>query len=284
MKNTEKIAQNNEILKSTFFPVGIYDAEEYFEENGLDLFANDVFNQIVLTGNQLLGVHGSAYTLISNRELINPFVQELNSMFGEDGYTVSVNNFNNRRFDYRFIVDTENINVSKNDNVRVMLKITNSYDGSVRNKGEVSYYRQICSNGLHAWVADDNIVLKKHTSGNILLTSDLGKAFEESKTKVEQFKKMHERILTEDEIEMMNLQVEQFKAFPKKKIEMVGSIIQKEQKLLGVDGPTAWLYYNAVNNIIEHEIPSSYFLSDKEKLDRQSLSMITRYLELDLVN
>ena len=282
MKNTEKIAKNKEVLNSTFFPVGIYDAEEYFEEQGCDLFTNDVFNQIVLSGNQLLGVHGSAYTLVSNRELINPFVAELNSLFGEDGYSVSVNNFNNRRFDYRFIVDSDILQVTKKDAVKVMLKITNSYDGSVRNKGSVSYYRQVCSNGLHAWVADDNVVMKKHTNGNILLASDLGKSFEESKTKIEQFKRMNERILTEDEIEMMNLQVQEFKAFPKKKIELVGSIMKKEEEVLGVDGPTAWLYYNAINNIIEHEIPSSYFLSDKEKLDNQSLSMIKRYLELEL--
>jgi hypothetical protein len=284
MKNLEKIAENKRVLNSTYFPVEIVDAQEYFEEQGCDLFTNNVFSQIVLNGNQLLGVHGSAYTLISNRELIQPFITELNGMFGEDGYHVEVKNFDNRRFDYRFIVDNEDLKVMKHDNVKVMLKLTNSYDGSVRNKGEVSYYRQICSNGLHAWVADDNIVMKKHTSGNIIVTSDLGKAFEESKNKIEKFKKMHERVLTEDEIEMMNMQVEQFKAFPKKKIELVGSIIQKEQKLLGVDGPTAWLYYNAVNNIIEHEIPENYFLSDKERLDRSSLQMITKYLELDLVN
>ena len=282
MKNTEKIAKNKEVLNSTFFPVSIQNAEEYFEEQGCDLYTNDVFNQIVLNGNQLLGVHGNDYTLVSNRELINPFVAELNTLFGEEGYTVSVNNTNNRRFDYRFIIDSDVMKVSNKDITKVMLKITNSYDGSVRNKGSVSYFREVCTNGLHAWVADDNIVMKKHTSGNILLVSDLGKAFEESMKKVEQFKKMNDRRLTEDEIEMMNLQVQEFKNFPKKKIEMIGSIMKKEENILGVDGPTAWLYYNAVNNIIEHEIPSNYYLSIKESLDNQNLSMVKKYLELEL--
>ena len=238
------------------------------------------------TKRKLLHVGGSNYKLISNEELINPIYDRLKKEFGEKDFEIECWNEDDRRFLVRFILNKKILKVSDNDVVNAMIEVQNSYDGSLKQSICLSYYRQICSNGMMGWKQEDAFADKHNKQIGYMHMYNLEKIIERLETpdsQLEQFKKMQERKITEIELWDIMERVRVFKAndsFPKKIIQEVPMKMYQEAEKIGSQ-PTAWLLYNGFNYFLNHDARIGLAMDIKENIDRNILSTIKKALALN---
>jgi hypothetical protein len=157
------------------------------------------------TQHKLLHLGGSNYKLISNEELISPIYDKLKEVVGETGFEVQCWNEDDRRFSARFILKEKVIKIADNDMVNAMIEVQNSYDGSLKQSIGLSYYRQICSNGMMGWRQEDSYADKHHKEIKNRYMSNLERLLQRLDTldnQLQQFKKLQERQITQIELEI----------------------------------------------------------------------------------
>jgi hypothetical protein len=212
-----------------------------------------------------------------------PIHDKLVSMFGEKGFTTQCFNEDDRRFSAQFILDEKEIKVADQDYLNVMIEVQNSYDGSLRHSIGISFYRQICSNGMMGW-KKDSMVKKKHHDD---LTPNLNyiiHKLDDLDEQLNHFRTLTERVITHKELDDIMETIRKQKTvvgtFPKRIIDEVPERILQEAKEMNTD-PTAWLVYNGFNWFLNHDERVGYAMDVKERIDRNVLDTVRNQLMLN---
>lgn len=232
--------------------------------------------------NKILHLAGRNYQLISNEQLIMPIHSKLVSMFGSDGFEVHCLNEDDRRFSARFILKDKVIEVAQKDYVNLMIEVQNSYDGSLRHSLGLSYFRQVCTNGLMAW-RKETALDNKHVSDYVPSLQTIIRKLNDLDGSIQQFRKLSERRVTSKEMDEIMVKVREFKhndSFPKKLIHEVSLKIHEEAEALSTE-PNAWLMYNGFNNVLNHHPAVGLAMDIKERVDRNVLRLIRQELSLN---
>lgn len=253
------------------FPVVKVETKELFPDTN---FADNMTHSIYSPDhNKVLSNCSGNYSLVENDQLIEPIVELAQSVLGE--VQITAKSYDNRRFYVDIVGDRKLYEVTKNDKICPLISIKNSYDGTVKQGYSLSYYRQICSNGMKGF-AKEYSTESKHSKDKDIL-ADLHKLERDLmnvKSKLDEFKRMADRQMTPDELDTL---LEDFKTshsiqYPKRLLETVPEIIGKEQEILKTP-LNAWLVYNGFNNALMHA-ETKMLPEDKEKIDRRVLNHI----------
>lgn len=232
--------------------------------------------------NKVLHLSGRNYQLITNEQLIMPIYDKLQSMFGESGFDVSCMSEDDRRFSARFVLKDKVIEVAQKDYVNLMIEVQNSYDGSLRHSLGLSYFRQVCTNGLMAW-RKETALDNKHVSDYVPNLEIIIKRLDELDNSLQQFRKLTERRVSSKEIDGIMEKLREFKhndSFPKKLLSEVSMKVHQEVEQLNSE-PNAWILYNGFNNILNHHPSVGLAMDIKERVDRNVLRLIRQELSLN---
>ncbi len=230
--------------------------------------------------NRVLHLAGRAYQLITNQQLIQPIYNKLLDMFGFGGFTVNCKSEDDRRFSTEFILTDKTIEVAQKDYLSAMIVVQNSYDGSLRHSIGLSYYRQICSNGMMGW-RQESFNNAKHNSDFLPSLDEVLIKLDKLDTQMQAFRKLTERQVTTKEIEQIMAKFESMRdSYPKKILQDVPLKVYEEAEALHTK-PTAWLLYNGFNYFLNHDARIGLAMDIKERVDRQVISVIQQELALN---
>ena len=332
MKTASKNASKNLLSHATnwdkiCFPVETVALEGLLPEN-YNVIATDrqqaIVGQKADGSNQVFAIQSKSYSLIPN-SLIKSVADEC---LGLD-YELSLRYSSQGEFSIGIVLpDSMVIGKTGNDTIRKQLTFTNSYNGKTpftiqghEMRGmksavmRVSYYRQICSNGMMGW-ADEFISLDEYLRWltNGIPANAKVKGLEErfEKNEEEQFLRIfsHKGInldkfqqflvgLVSDFSQtkkesstsqvynlMTDLQVTDLDeateivrkvGIPKKLVAAALERMELEQGLLG-SSPNVWLFYNAVNHSLFNQ-PTSMSVQDRFYADERVFhGLLTGYL------
>lgn len=230
--------------------------------------------------NRVLHLAGRQYQLITNRQLIYPIYDKLVDMFGYGGIKTTFRNEDDRRFSAEFVLNDKTIQVAQKDFVNMMITVQNSYDGSLRHSIGLSYFRQICTNGLMGW-RKESLVQHKHNNDFLPNLDEILVRLDNLDSQMDNFRKLTERQVTHKEIEKILERFSSMKdAFPKKILSEVPFRMHEEAERLETK-PNAWLLYNGFNYFLNHDSRIGMGMDIKEKVDRQVVSVIKQELALN---
>ncbi|MEP2469921.1 DUF932 domain-containing protein [Ekhidna sp.] len=253
------------------FPVVKVETSHLFSDTN---FADDLPSAIYSPDhNKVLSFCSGNYQLTENEELFSPVIELAQSVLGD--VQIITKSYDDRRFYVDIIGDRRLYEVTKNDKICPMISIKNSYDGTVKQGFSLSYFRQICSNGMKGFAKEYSFESKHSKDKNILAELPiLKKDLLNIKMKIEEFKRMADRQMTGEELDAL---LEEFKTsksiqYPKRLLEEVPEIIGTEQEILKAP-LSAWLVYNGFNNALMHA-DTKMLPEEKEKIDRRVLNHI----------
>ena len=132
------------------FPVELVPVGAIFDDGNFAKSNN--YQAVIRTDtNEVLGIHGKGYNLLSNAEAFDAFDEALHeSQLDLSGMTVKneIANYGAKSFrTYTFPSHTVQINRC-DDESQLKLQIINSYDGSTSFSSRVGGFRLLCSNGM----------------------------------------------------------------------------------------------------------------------------------------
>ncbi len=219
------------------------------------------------------------YGLISNKELILPLMETLDSHKFE--YTTQVRNFDDRKFFVDFIFGKEGIDFGygkKPDKIVPKITWRNSYDLSLKYGLMAGIWRMVCSNGMMAPDQESFKSIKKlHTVNfaeiSLTETVDLIHEFlRDSKMIMEPFQALRDRRILQDELEEFLEEIIDYTGFPKKQKEMVLQRIIEEKAITNtLDG---WIVYNGFNYQLNHNEEINLAPQKLHKMDMELVEAI----------
>lgn len=123
-------------------------------------------SHVILSNGKVVQACSSTYGLLKNEAFFKPFEEKMTS----EGITFQAvyKNVEDCQFTADYILEGELSVKTRQDVIQPKIRLINSYDGSCKTMGFLGFYRQICSNGLHALKYEVDFKLK-HTEGNIAL-------------------------------------------------------------------------------------------------------------------
>ena len=123
-------------------------------------------SHVILSNGKVVQTCSSTYGLLKNEAFFKPFEEKMNS----EGiaFKAIYKNVEDCQFTADYILEGELSVKTKADTIQPKIRLINSYDGSCKTMGFLGFYRQVCSNGLHALRYEVDFKLK-HTEGNIAL-------------------------------------------------------------------------------------------------------------------
>lgn len=132
------------------FPVELVPVGAIFPDGNYT--SSNSYQAVVRTDtNEVLGIHGKGYNLLSNAEAFDAFDEALHeSQLDLSGMTVKneIANFGAKSFrTYTFPAHTVQVGRS-DDETQLKLQIINSYDGSTGFSSRLGGFRLLCSNGM----------------------------------------------------------------------------------------------------------------------------------------
>lgn len=248
-------------------------------------------------GDRILNVCSERYRLIPNREIFPP-IREMLATLGisfREEYQISEDR---AMFHVAYILEDERfmITLPGGDKIQLQIVVTHSYNGLLKYKILLGFYRLICSNGMV-------IPLEQMKKFNLFL---VGKHTEKINTTLSQFRdkltlifanpenirevaKMYE-VLAGKTVIYPNLtttieKVAKGAGIPIKKggksggtIEYVRTVVSSERTHLNLTNPNLWLIYNGFNryiydNDLNNANPDKRMIAD-EKLLKTTLSLV----------
>ena len=286
--------QNDNIFGS----VEMVDTKDFF--GGREIASK--MDKVIISNNRVVHACSPSYGLLTNQDFFGKMEEEL-ELEGLQFKTRSFNH-NDSRFSVDYILDDDSkiitVNDQRNngidDTIVPMIRLTNSYDGSLKTAGYLGFFRKICHNGLHMTTTQLEFKVK-HTKGKMKLfipnIEQLVQNFlsNEMFSIQDKIQKMQTHFIDEKQIEnwikelakqervwidnseenyLKRLQkAEQSgkdisKVSPAKdspNIETVKSILIRDAETTGVE-PNAWLLYSAFNEFI-HSNTSQVFTNQK---------------------
>ena len=296
----ERIFLNRENQNDNVFgSVEMVDTKDFF--GGREVASK--MDKVIISNNRVVHTCSPSYGLLPNQDFFGKMEEEL-KLEGLQFKTRSFNH-NDSRFSVDYILDDDSkiitVNDQRNngidDTIVPMIRLTNSYDGSLKTAGYLGFFRKICHNGLHMTTTQLEFKVK-HTKGKMKLfipnIEQLVQSFlsNEMFSIQDKIQKMQTHFIDEKQIEnwikelakqervwidnseesyLKRLQkAEQSgkdisKVSPAKEspnIETVKSILIRDAETTGVE-PNAWLLYSAFNEFI-HSNTSQVFTNQKE--------------------
>ena len=296
----ERIFLNREDQNDNIFgSVEMVDTKDFF--GGREIASK--MDKVIISNNRVVHACSPSYGLLTNQDFFGKMEEEL-VLEGLQFKTRSFNH-NDSRFSVDYILDDDSkiitVNDQRNngidDTIVPMIRLTNSYDGSLKTAGYLGFFRKICHNGLHMTTTQLEFKVK-HTKGKMKLfipnIEQLVQNFlsNEMFSIQDKIQKMQTHFIDEKQIEnwikelakqervwidnseenyLKRLQkAEQSgkdisKVSPAKdspNIETVKSILIRDAETTGVE-PNAWLLYSAFNEFI-HSNTSQVFTNQKE--------------------
>ena len=296
----ERVYLNRENQNDNVFGrVEMFDTKDFF--GGREVASK--MDKVIISNNKVVNTCSSSYALLDNQDFFGRMEEEL-SLEGLKYQTRSFNH-NDSRFSVDYILNDESklitVNDQKNngidDTIVPMIRLTNSYDGSLKTAGYLGFFRKICHNGMHMTTTQLEFKVK-HTKGKMNLfipnIEQLVQRFLSNEMFFIQDKiqKMKTHFIDEKQIEswikelakqdrvwvdnseenyLMRLREAEesgedlSKVIPAKQsqnIEIVKNILIRDAETTGVE-PNAWLLYSAFNEFI-HSSTSQVFAKQKE--------------------
>ena len=284
---------------NVFGSVEMVDTKDFF--GGREVASK--MDKVIISNNRVVHTCSPSYGLLPNQDFFGKMEEEL-VLEGLQFKTRSFNH-NDSRFSVDYILDDDSkiitVNDQRNngidDTIVPMIRLTNSYDGSLKTAGYLGFFRKICHNGMHMTTTQLEFKVK-HTKGKMKLfipnIEQLVQSFlsNEMFSIQDKIQKMQTHFIDEKQIEnwikelakqdrvwidnseenyLKRLQkAEQSgkdisKVSPAKdspNIETVKSILIRDAETTGVE-PNAWLLYSAFNEFI-HSNTSQVFTNQKE--------------------
>ena len=229
-------------------------------------------DRVVISNGEIVNVVSKSYGHLPNETF---FGQVENMLLEADIQTATRSiNRDNRSFAVDHILNDESLVITvKNgmDELRPMLRFTNSYDGSSRTTGHFGFYRKVCDNGLH--IAHSSIGFNIKHKGDItevvmpnikyLIAKFMNNEYYELQRKFE--------VLAEKRVdnieEYVKLTCEDLKIFmyesskenpePSLNARTVIDIVNRESNLLGTPA-NMWHLYNAFNEVLHGKLKKSF--------------------------
>lgn len=296
----ERIFLNRENQNDNVFgSVEMVDTKDFF--GGREVASK--LDKVIISNNKVVHTCSPSYGLLANQDFFGKMEEEL-VLEGLNFKTRSFNH-NDSRFSVDYILNDESkiitVNDQRNngidDTIVPMIRLTNSYDGSLKTAGYLGFFRKICHNGMHMTTTQLEFKVK-HTKGKMNLfipnIEQLVQRFLSNEMFFIQDKiqKMKTHFIDEKQIEswikelakqdrvwadnseenfLMRLRKAEesgkdiSKVAPAKEspnIEIVKNILIRDAETTGVE-PNAWLLYSAFNEFI-HSNTSQVFTNQKE--------------------
>ena len=296
----ERIFLNRENQNDNVFgSVEMVDTKDFF--GGREVASK--LDKVIISNNKVVHTCSPSYGLLANQDFFGKMEEEL-VLEGLNFKTRSFNH-NDSRFSVDYILNDESkiitVNDQRNngidDTIVPMIRLTNSYDGSLKTAGYLGFFRKICHNGMHMTTTQLEFKVK-HTKGKMNLfipnIEQLVQRFLSNEMFFIQDKiqKMKTHFIDEKQIEswikelakqdriwvdnseenyLMRLREAEesgedlSKVIPAKQsqnIEIVKNILIRDAETTGVE-PNAWLLYSAFNEFI-HSSTSQSFTKQKE--------------------
>ena len=296
----ERIFLNRENQNDNIFgSVEMVDTKDFF--GGREIASK--MDKVIISNNRVVHACSPSYGLLTNQDFFGKMEEEL-VLEGLNFKTRSFNH-NDSRFSVDYILNDESkiitVNDQRNngidDTIVPMIRLTNSYDGSLKTAGYLGFFRKICHNGMHMTTTQLEFKVK-HTKGKMKLfipnIEQLVQRFLSNEMFFIQDKiqKMKTHFIDEKQIEswikelakqdrvwadnseenyLMRLRKAEesgkdiSKVVPAKEspnIEIVKNILIRDAETTGVE-PNAWLLYSAFNEFI-HSNTSQVFTNQKE--------------------
>ena len=229
-------------------------------------------DKVILSDGKIVNVVSNSYGHLPNQL----FYAQVENMLLEANISTATRSINreNRSFAVDHILNDDSLAITvKNgmDELRPMLRFTNSYDGSTRTSGHFGFYRKICNNGLH--VANSQIGFNIKHRGEIaevvmpnikyLIAKFMNNEYFELKRK---FEVLAEKPITNIE-DYVKLTCKELKLFmyesseknpaPSLNARTVIEIINRECSQLNTT-PNLWIGYNAFNEVIHDKLKKSF--------------------------
>lgn len=251
-------------------------------------------SKVVISNGQAVNFCSPSYGLLKNNDFFGKMEHELI----DEGIQYKRRSFNHNesRFYVDYILDDDSKVLTINnttsrgidDTIVPMIRLTNSYDSSLKTAGYIGFFRKVCNNGLH--MASTQLEFNvKHTKGNMELfipnIEAIVKRFldNEMYTIKEKIDKMKEHFINEKDLHNHIQQVvETTKAFrydksdkntaPSLNSELVHGIILRDAESTNVE-PNAWLLYSGFNELIHGKLQKNF--TDQKALDTNVFNAVT---------
>lgn len=262
------------------FPVEKVEVMDLVQGSTVASTKNGITHAIVnMEKDEILSFVSEDYALIKNTDIIDAFEK----FFGERDIKVEMQTwaYNDVKFKISFSLLDYIEPIQPNDLVFPQFYILNSYNRTQRYLFGMSVLRQVCGNGLTAWVQED-VINMLHTPGaddgiatkeSLELIQDFLPAFEET---LEPYYELVERTFLD--IGDMDIRIDEVAEevkFPVKLIEDAKFQAIAEVTKNGWE-PSDWLVYNALNYQLNHNAEN--LLGRKsDKLDRKVLDYLMNY-------
>ena len=251
--------------------------------------------QTIISNGKAVTTCSDSYGLLKNIDFFGRMEHELI----EEGiqYERRAFNLNDSRFytDYVLKDDSKVITVldSKNkgvdDTIVPMIRLTNSYDGSMKTAGYLGFFRKVCHNGMHMTQTQIEFSVK-HTKGNMevfiprigeLVQRFLDNELYTIKDKIDAMK-MH--MIDEKQIfqwiEDLNAQDKVFRFdkseknnTPSLNSQLVHDIVIRDAIATNSE-PNAWLVYSAFNEFIHGKLQKNFV--DQRLLDTKVFNNVSQ--------
>lgn len=226
----------------------------------------------IVCENSIVNVVSKSYGHLPNQQF---FYEVESKLIDADIYYAQRSiNRENRSFvvDYVLADDRYKIEVKNGkDEIRPMLRFTNSYDGSCKTSGSFGFWRKVCDNGLH--VANTEIGFSvKHTgaiSEVVLPKLDeiIGKFMDnEFYTLKRKFEVLAERPVhnienyvraTAEQLGLFKYEMSDKNPEPSANARFVFDVINRESNQLNTQ-PNQWIVYNAFNELLHNKLKKTF--------------------------
>lgn len=272
------MAKDKNPLESIFFPVRKVKASEFLLKNSPLTFTKNMDHLIVVdtpTGPLAVNACSKNYELITNRELVTPIYEKL---LANHELKVNASHRQFSKFYIDFIMQDKLVKLER-DQLIPKVRLTNSYDGSVKYSFTFGFYRVVCSNGMmipekglasnkikmmHTPAAGDDRALNKTMESIeqfLTVSKDVSKSYkpliDSKRTWQEALKRIEEAALET--------------SFPKKQKE---AAIQRLEVEKNMGYPlNDFLIYNAINFAI-HNADTAQVEHKRDKVDAQVLKFL----------
>lgn len=277
--------KNEQIIKNVCFPV------EKVAQKDLNpnfIYGSEYTHAIIgKIGDQkhYLNACSNRYTLVENQAFIPDLYQILSDQFGGENIEVNARNFQNSIFNFDFIIKSQEHYFGGNaaDPLNFKVSAQNSYNGKQNYNFEFGnqVYRQICTNGLHAWKLESLFSVKgKHTENIKLQLKNFDVALKNALdqdifTKIAaSFIPMAETVVTNWQdrlIEVMNVANI---ATTTNNMAFLHEVIADEARITNNNQVNNFLLYNGLNNLL-FNTGSKASQSALEKKDQKVYELLT---------
>lgn len=277
MKETALIRHQK--LEDILFPVVKLEAGELFSDTS---FANNLSHSIYLPDQKkVVQMCSETYQLVDNEYLLGSLYDRMKEIFGAEGFETEVDSYDDRKFYVKFIIREQVLELTKGDEINPVIEITNSYDGSVKQRVALGYHRLICANGMMAFTESFSADQKHSTRVGKISMEPIFKELDKIEIRLDRFKRLTDRKVTTEEMHgvVKKIRASATIKYPMKLVPTAPLIAQKEAAQL--DMPlSAWLLYNGFNNALYHS-EGKLLPEERERIDRRVLKVIEKELSLN---